>query len=201
LLKAFRMAQRAVMCVNMPAMIGLALVSKPFVAVVYGNQWLNAAPILSILAIPASYFPMQVLNLSLLSSYGDGRSYLALEIVKKSIGIAIIVFAAYYGVMAVAKGALTTSVITLIFNTFLTHRKIGFGLFKQWRELLPTVFSCLCMALVLYFYQREVRLHHPLFDLLSSVLIGSITYALASLVLQRKYLSEMYMLFFKRKAA
>lgn len=198
LLKAFRYSQRAVMCLNMPAMIGLALLAKPFIAVVYGVQWLSAAPILAVLAIAASYYPMQVLNLSLLSSFGKGRSYLMLEIAKKSIGITIIVIASHYGVMAVAKGALTTSVITLIFNTYLTRRHTGFGLLKQWVDLFPTVLSCICMSVALHFYQLHFTSDNELFHLLSSVLVGAICYAISSLLFQKENVREMIKLFAKK---
>ncbi len=198
LLRAFRTAQRGVMCLNLPAMLGIAVVAEPLVHVIYGAPWAEAAPILVILCIAASYFPMQVLNLSLLSSLGKGASFLLLEVAKKSMAITLIIIASGYGIHEVAWAVLLSSLIALSLNTYLTKRNTGFGLFPQLKDLMPSLISSLGMVISVKLFQHQCPLSIPWVNLLSSVIVGGLAYIGFSLFLQRPMINDVKMLL-KRK--
>jgi O-antigen/teichoic acid export membrane protein len=198
LLRAFRTAQRGVMCLNLPAMLGIAVVAEPLVHVIYGAPWSEAAPILVILCIAASYFPMQVLNLSLLSSLGKGASFLLLEVAKKSMAITLIIIASGFGIHEVAWAVLLSSLIALSLNTYLTKRNTGFGLFRQLKDLMPSLISSLGMVISVKLFQHQCPLSIPWVNLLSSVIVGGLAYIGFSLFLQRPMINDVKMLL-KRK--
>ena len=179
-------------------MLGIAVVAEPLVHVIYGAPWSEAAPILVILCIAASYFPMQVLNLSLLSSLGKGASFLLLEVAKKSMAITLIIIASGFGIHEVAWAVLASSLIALSLNTYLTKRNTGFGLFRQLKDLMPSMISSLGMVISVKLFQRQCPLSIPWVNLLSSVIVGGLAYIGFSLFLQRPMINDVKMLL-KRK--
>jgi O-antigen/teichoic acid export membrane protein len=190
LLRAFRTAQRCVMCLNLPAMLGIAVVAEPLIHVIYGAPWAQAAPILVILCVAASTYPMSVLNLSLLSSLGKGASFLLLELAKKAFAITLMVIASEYAIFHIACAALISSWLALAFNTYLTKRNTGFGLFAQFKELMPSLISSLGMVISVKLFQLQFPITVPWICLLYSVFVGGITYVCFSWFLQRHMVSE-----------
>ena len=57
LVGALRLSLRVSIFVFVPCMVGIAVVAKPLITVLYGSRWVPAAPLLSILAAGATFWP------------------------------------------------------------------------------------------------------------------------------------------------
>jgi teichuronic acid exporter len=143
------LAIRMVMLVNVPLMAALCLLSDIVIQVLFGDKWLPAARVLSILAGSGLLFPLQVLNLQLLLALGESRTYFKLEIIKKSVGVCLVVAGSFLGVEGLAYSMLTLALVALFVNVEPVRRGIGAGVWTQIVELRGVIVATAVMIVTL----------------------------------------------------
>ena len=81
-----------------------------------------------------------------------GRSdlFLRLEIMKKVIGVIVLIISMQYGVMAMAYSLLFTSVTSQIINSWPNRKLLGYSYIEQIKDILPGVLLAVGMGLIVY---------------------------------------------------
>ncbi len=74
--RGVRLALRGLMLINVPMMLGLAALAGPLLEAVFGAIWLPAAPILQVLCLAGLFWPVHVINLTVLAAQGHARLFL-----------------------------------------------------------------------------------------------------------------------------
>jgi O-antigen/teichoic acid export membrane protein len=138
LLEALRPMLRVSMFVFVPCMVGIAILAKPLIEMVYGIKWLSAAPILSVLAVAGSLWPFHILNLEAIKAQGKSNLLFRLAVVKISLAICCVVAASPWGPMGIAWATLAASLINAAINTYYSRKLLDYGLMMQVREQIPT---------------------------------------------------------------
>lgn len=132
-------AVRLSMLLNAAAMFTLAALAEPFVLTILGPQWRPSAPLLQVLSLVALLRPLQVLNLQALMAMGRSDIFFLLELIKKGIGIGILVIAAPYGAMGIAWGLAIASFVFFAINAWYSGIHLQFGPFRQAAEVVPSL--------------------------------------------------------------
>ena len=114
-----------------------AAFAAPLVRICYGPGWEEAIPYLQILSISYATWHLQIINLNLLKAGGPPRLFLRLEIIKKCLGVLILIAMFPLGVLAICWGALCTSALCLCINTWATRRYMHLPIHLQLRDWLP----------------------------------------------------------------
>lgn len=179
-----------------PLMMGLAGVARPFVTLVLNEQWAFAGILLQIICFAMMWYPVHAINLNLLQVKGRSDLFLKLEIYKKLIGIAIIALTVPFGLEAMCYGAILSSILSLVVNTYYTGKLINVGFFMQMRDLLPTIFYSFSMFIVVLLTVRFVS--GELFGLIAGILTGLIYFFSLTSLTHSKDLRELISLV-KRK--
>lgn len=179
---ALAKSSRLLMFVNLPAMVGLALVARPLVEVLFGPRWLPAAPLLQILALGGALWPMHVLNLSALVAQGHSRLLLYIELPKKLVGVLALVITSRWGLEAIAWGQVATAGVAFFVNSHFSQRLLGFGALAQLRAISCTVLATLVMAAVVLIVDALAKMS-PLSQLLILFVAGATAYLLTALLL------------------
>lgn len=149
--RGVQMSLRGTMLFNAPAMMGLFIAADSLVLTLYGEAWRPAVPYLQILAIAGLFMPLHSINLSLLLAQGYSRQYFYLEIAKKVMGIVCLIICAWYaGVIGVAWATLLINTIGMAINAYFTEKHIGYGLFKQLKDVFPIIALALLMMLIVH---------------------------------------------------
>lgn len=133
-----------------PLLTGLGAVSVPLVLLLLKEQWLFVATLLPILCLNMMWYPIHAINLNLLQVKGRSDLYLRLEIIKKIIGVGVIVVTIPFGVVTMCWGSVATSLIGLVINTYYTGKLINVGFFVQVRDLFPSFVLSIAMAIAVY---------------------------------------------------
>lgn len=147
LVGALRLSLRVAFFVFVPCMVGMAVVAKPLIAVLYGVRWAPAAPLLSILAVSAAFWPLHVLNLAAIGAQGRSDLVFHLELVKRVISIGLILACSPRGPLAIAWAVLASSLIAVAINTWYTHELLGYGALAQLRDQTHTLLLSALAAL------------------------------------------------------
>jgi teichuronic acid exporter len=140
------LALRSSMLLNVPVMLGVAVVAEPLIANVFGNQWLPAAPILQVLCIAGVLWPAHLINSQVLMAQGHSQLIFRLELLKKSIGIVLILAGSLNGLMGIAWSQVALSLVSFFINAHYTSRYLGYSAFDQIRDFFPIILISVIMA-------------------------------------------------------
>lgn len=149
--RGIQLSIRGTMVANVPVMLGIAALAEPVVIVLFGDQWIPAAPFLQVLCLAGVLYPMHAVNLHALMALGEARLMFRLELIKKAIGLALIAGGAWHGAMGVAWSQVLFSVAAMAINAHYTKRWLGYGAMAQVRELLPFASVAALVALAVHF--------------------------------------------------
>jgi len=139
LVAALRLSLRVAIFVFVPCMVGIAVIAKPLILMLYGERWTPAAPLLSILAVSATFWPLHVLNLAAIGAQGRSDLIFRLEMIKRVISIGLILACSPAGPVAIAWAVFVSSLIAVAINTWYTHKLLAYGPIAQMRDQFSTL--------------------------------------------------------------
>jgi O-antigen/teichoic acid export membrane protein len=136
----------------LPLMALLAVAAEPTVRLVLGEKWLPCVPFLQIYCFIYALYPVHTLNLSAINALGRSDIFLKLEILKKLVGVSVLVafFFAFHSAIGIAIGTAFSSIIGVFVNAFPARELAGYAYLEQIRDILPSfVLALLSGAVVL----------------------------------------------------
>ncbi len=173
--RGFRLSIRAVMFLNIPIMLGVAVVSEPLILTLFGPVWASAVPLLQILAIGSVLWPLHVLNLSVLKALGHSNKFFKVELIKKSVGLTLVVIGSLYGMQGMALAVVISSVFSFTFNAYYNGKLLDYGAWRQIVDFSPALLCGCLMAVVVITTARFLHFA-PLLQLLTLTSIGAASY-------------------------
>ena len=179
-----------------PLMTGLAAVSHPFIELIIGSKWLFCAVLLQIICFNMMWYPIHAINLNLLQVKGRSDLFLRLEIIKKVIGVLIIIITVPLGIKAMCYGGIVSSILCLVVNTYYTGKIINVGFLTQICDLFPTLFLSISMFILILYTISFIP--NILLQLLIGISVGFISYIGSSYMFKFSELNEV-LLILKRK--
>lgn len=133
-----------------PAMFGIMAVSRSMVRVILGEDWMGAVPLLRLCCLSFSVWHIHVTNLQAINASGRSDIYLRLEVIKKVIGVLVLLLSARYGVtVMIFMKALFDYVCTFI-NGAPNRKILGYSPFRQWKDMLPEFAAAAVMGVLAY---------------------------------------------------
>lgn len=133
-----------------PMMCCLAGIAKPLVRLVVGEQWDYAAKLLVPICFNMMWYPIHSINLNLLQVKGRSDLFLKLEIIKKVIGVSIILLSIPFGLLFMCYSQIITSVVCLIINTYYSGKLIHVGFLMQMKDLSGTLFFSILIYFIVF---------------------------------------------------
>lgn len=123
----------------------MAAMSESFIEFMYGDQWGAAVPYCRLLCISYALYHIQVINLNLLQVKGRSDLFLRLEIIKKIIGLSMLIAMASISVFAICCGAVAISVACVFINSYYTKGEINLSVWQQLGDYAPIAgWAALC---------------------------------------------------------
>ena len=134
-----------------PLMMGLAFCAEPVVRIFFTDKWLSCVLYLRIFCITYMFWPVHTANLNAINAMGRSDWYLRLEIIKKIVGIAILLSTMWFGVEAMAYSLLLSSLLSQIINSWPNKKLLGYGYLEQIRDFAPSIILATMMGVCVYF--------------------------------------------------
>ncbi|MDD5833223.1 MAG: lipopolysaccharide biosynthesis protein [Clostridiales bacterium] len=150
---AKKMLRRAVKLsgfVMFPMMFGICAVAEPMIRLLLGEAWLPAVPMLRLCALSYSVWHIHVANLQAINANGRSDIYLRLEIIKKVIGIAVLLVSIRMGIAGMLLLKAVFDYVCTIINAWPNRKIIGYGPAAQWRDICPEFVLAAGMAVFVY---------------------------------------------------
>lgn len=130
-----------------PLMMGLAFCAEPIVRLVLTDKWLACVPFLRIFCITYMFYPIHTANLNAIKAMGRSDLFLKLEIVKKVVGMAILLSTMWFGVMAMAYSLLASSILGQIINSWPNRKLLNYSYLEQLKDILPGIILAVVMGI------------------------------------------------------
>lgn len=179
-----------------PLMMGLAAIASPLIRVILTAKWDGCVLYLQILCFALMLYPIHAINLNLLQVKGRSDLFLRLEIIKKIIGVVILIITIPLGITAMCLGMVFSSIICLIVNTYYTSRFIDVGLLTQLKDLRIILINSLVMGGGIYILISFIDIEG--LKLVMGIVIGFLLYFIGSFYFSKAELQEVISLIKKK---
>lgn len=165
-----------------PFMIGLAFIAEPVICLLLTEKWLFSTPFLRIFCITYMFRPVHTANLNAIKALGRSDLFLKMEIMKKVIGLIVLVIAMPYGVMAMAYSLLINTLISQMINAWPNKKFLDYGYIEQVKDFMPSILLAIAMGCCIY---PISALKVPdIITIILQVFSGAILYIAASILLK-----------------
>lgn len=176
-----------------PVTLLILAVAKPLIIVTFTAKWIPSIPILQVLCLSLMWYPIHLLNLDILKVKGRSDLFLRLEIIKKFVGVSILLVSSHFGVIGMCWGGVLSCYISLFINTYYTKKLLNYGIVSQLKDLLPIIIQCVVMLSLAHF-------SYHLFDsvyiqLIVGIFVGVSIFLVISYITKSEELKECSRLF------
>jgi len=120
-----------------PIMALLAAVAKPLVTLVLTEKWLPSVPYLQLFCVVYGLHHQHNINLQAISAIGRSDVFLRYQIIKKIIGITLLICTLPFGIIAIVIGQVLTAVISVIINMRPNVMWLNYSVTEQLIDFLP----------------------------------------------------------------
>lgn len=133
-----------------PMMVGLAVIAEPLVELLLTDKWLPAVPFIQIFCAGYALWPIHTANLQAINALGRSDIFLKLEIIKKALGIVVLIVSIPFGVYAVAISIVVGGVMASFINAFPNSKLLNYSIREQWNDVIPSLLLSIVMGAVIY---------------------------------------------------
>lgn len=167
-----------------PLLVGMAAVAEPLVIVLLTEKWLPCVFYLQILSLSFVTAPVEIENLQAIKALGRSDIVLKLEIIKRSVGIVLLIASVPFGVEAIAISLLISNLISAVLNAYPNRKLLGYGYRQQLMDVLPSFMMSAVMYGAVWAVSRLMLL--PMVMLFVQIVAGAVVYVLLSVTMKNK---------------
>ncbi len=149
-----RRAMKISTYVMAPLMMGLAFIGEPVVRLILTDKWLPCVPFMRIFCVTYMFYPVHTANLNAMKAMGRSDLSLKLEWIKDIIGLAVILAAMQFGIMAVAYSMILISALSQVVNSWPNKKLLNYSYWEQLKDILPGILLSVAMGCCIYPIQR-----------------------------------------------
>ena len=133
-----------------PLLMGLAFCSNNVISIILTDKWLPCVPFMVILCVTFMFQPIHTANLNAIKAMGRSDLFLKLEIVKKVVGISLLLITMNISVMAMAYSLLVSSVFDQIINSWPNKKLLNYSYLQQLKDIAPSILLAVGMGAIVY---------------------------------------------------
>lgn len=182
--KVFETYLQMTVFVVFPICLGLASIARPLVLLLLTEKWLPCVILLQLLCINYMWHAIQAINLNILQVKGRSDIFLNLEVAKKIIGVAVLIFTVNFGIKIMCVGLIISNIIGTVLDIIYSGSILKVSLWREMKLICPALFCSMAMTLAgLYISITSLK---PIIQLLSTVALCLVIYFILSYFFQRK---------------
>jgi O-antigen/teichoic acid export membrane protein len=160
-----------------PAMIGLAVVSKPLITLLLTEKWLLSIPFVVLTSIICMFWPFSVF-IHAINAVGKSGLALKLNLMSKVIELLFMAVSYRFGIFWFVGISIVSSIITTSITIIVASRILGFRVRDIIKDCIPTLLVSMGMGFCVYFISF---IPIPIFvQLIMQIIIGMLFYVLVT---------------------
>ena len=167
-----------------PLLIGMAACADTLVHLILTDKWITCVPFMRIFCICYFFYPIHTANLNAVKAMGRSDIFLKLEIIKKAIGLIILLVSIRISVIAMAWSLLISSFVSMIINAWPSKKLFDYDFFHQMRDIFPNIIISTIMGVAVYV--EGLYLPGSLLKLILQIMTGALIYIGMSALLKNQ---------------
>lgn len=176
-----------------PVVFGLAAIGNDLIRILLTDKWKESIIYLQIACISYAILPIGLANIQAIKAMGRSDIYLKLDIIKKVIGIGLLIVFVKNGVIAIAIAEAVSNILGLVINVYPNRKLLNYTGKELLKDILPALMASSVMVIcVLAVEHLAVDL---VLRLVLQVLTGGIAYIVASQIFKVPAYAEAKKLF------
>ncbi len=132
-----------------PIMFGLFVISKPLTMILLTDKWIDSVPFMKLSCIMYAMWPIHTANLQAIKAMGRSDVFLKLEIIKKILGIGILIITIPFGVYAMMIGCVINSILCTFINAYPNKHLLEYDYLQQIKDILPSLILAIAMSIII----------------------------------------------------
>jgi teichuronic acid exporter len=180
-----------------PAMMGLIVIAEPMIKLILTEKWLPCVPYLRLFCLSYALWPIHTANLQAINAIGRSDIFLKLEIIKKIVGVSIIIITSRYSPLMMALGTVFSGIIGSFINSYPNKKLLNYSYFEQMKDILPSVILSIIMGFVTY---SVIFLGlSDLITIILQIIVGGVAYILLSYIVKLECFMYLLNIIYKKK--
>lgn len=170
---------------------GLYLNSQELIVFLFSDKWLPSVKYLEILLLSGFGYPLSALLVNILSSRGNSKAFLKLEIIKKSIFTLNLLNAVYYGIEIYLYGLVVVSFLAVFLNILFASKELNVGILNFIKPILTQMLLSITAVIFTFQIVRLINVN-MFFTLLIQSIVFSLLFIIINFLFKTKSYSELY---------
>ena len=141
-----------------PMMIFFIVCATPIFNFLYPEKWNPAIPYFRYLCLVGMMVSVNTINTNLVKATGKKGLYFRLQVIKRIVGIILILLSVYFGMIGLLIARVVIEYIFFIINGIVTNKAIKYKVFEQIKDLLPNYILSFAVGFLTYFVFRNMNL-------------------------------------------
>ena len=187
--------QKLVICISyvcFPMMIFFIVSAVPIFHLLYPAKWEPSIPYFQYLCLVGMIVSVNTMNTNLIKATGKKGLYFKLQVIKRIIGIILIIASVFYGMISLLIARVVIEYLFFVINASVTNKAIKYTLFEQIKDIFPNYLLSFVVGGITYFISKWIILpiSVPRINCLITIfilfIIFSILYILISYIFKLK---------------
>lgn len=196
---AFCKSLRLIMLVTMPLYLGLGVTAEPAVRTIFGEKWIEMAPLVTVISLAMPAFTLHILFAPAINALGHARINMRTSILGAVTMIAAFYVGVRYGVIGLAWAWVIAFPVMPLATFWQARRLLGVSATDLARAILPALGAAVAMAALVRVLGLGLGAMPAWLSLLVQAGFGGIAYAAIIFVFSRGTLNEMVALVIRRR--
>lgn len=197
LARAYRKMLRVSAFIVFPLMMMLAALARPLVLALITAKWEACIVLLQIMCLSMMWYPIHAINLNLLEVKGRSDLFFRLEVIKRSVGLLLLICTLPFGLVAFCWGGVAGSMVSLFINTYYTGKIIHVGYVRQMKDLAHILLLSFAMFGVVWGILQIIS--NSWIQIIVGGIVGGVFYLACSYLFKFSELKEVKYLMSKKK--
>lgn len=133
-----------------PMVFGMAVTARDLIILLLGETWKESVAFLQIACISYAILPVGLANIQAIKAMGRSDLYLRLDVIKKVIGVSLLLVFVRRGVMAIAIAETVSNVFGLVINVYPNKKLLNYRATEVMRDVMPSLALTAIMCLGTY---------------------------------------------------
>ena len=172
---------------SQPIGIGFALIAPEFIYLVYGPKWLEAIPIVQVLAATSAFAMMGTIGIFVAMAHGNTKYLFFRELVVfLALPVFVVTGVHYYGFIGAVYGIAGRLILQMLLNMLIVQKLLDLPflrlLFAPWRSMVSAAVMALCLW-ALNPYLPHDTIADQSFAMAAKIGCGGLAYAVTHMLL------------------
>lgn len=143
--------------ISFPIMVFFIVCANPIFNLLFSSKWDQSIPYFRYLCVVGIIDSVNMMNTNIIRATGKKGLYFKLQVIKRIIGIIIIIFSVHFGMTGLLIARIIIEYLFYVINAMATKKAINYKILEQTIDILPNFLLAIFSGLIIYFIMKVIN--------------------------------------------